>query len=486
MRLKALPSLLPLALGACMMGPNYERPELPVPEAYRESPAADSAALDSLRVQDSTFANLPWWEVFQDTTLQRLVRVSLEQNFDRRLATERITEASALLRITKADRYPWVTAGAGASRQQLSQEEFRALPDSSRRYNLFEAGLGLSYELDLFGRLRRATERDRALLLATEEAQRTVTMLLVAAVAQAYFDLRAADLQIEVARRTAESRREYVEIARQRFEGGVTGEIDYRQAQSEYERTRGVVVDLEEQIKLTENALSLLLGRAPGEVPRGDSISVQPLAPMVPEGLPSSLLDRRPDLRAAEQQLAAATADIGVAKAALFPQISLTGFLGLGSRDLGNFANSSAVLWNAAASLVQPIFQGGRNKANVAAAESRMRQQLISYEATVLNAFREVDDALTQYRLAGDRRASADSQVVYNRIVLQLAEARYEGGVTQYLEVLDAQRNLLNTELDAVEAVRRQLAALVAVYRSLGGGWIHEEPSGEEAPPPSE
>jgi multidrug efflux system outer membrane protein len=201
------------------------------------------------------------------------------------------------------------------------------------------------------------------------------------------------------------------------------------------------------------------------------------------------LLDRRPDLRSAEQQLAAATADIGVAKAQLFPQISLTGLLGLQSRDLSSFANSTAVAWSAAASLVQPIFQGGRNKANVKAAESRMRQQLISYEGTVLNALREVDDALTQYRLAADRRAAVDSQVVYNRIVLGLAEARYEGGVSQYLEVLDAQRNLLDTELSSVEAIRRQMAALVAVYRSLGGGWETEESAEEgaapqESPPP--
>ncbi|MDH5282345.1 MAG: efflux transporter outer membrane subunit [Gemmatimonadota bacterium] len=485
MRLRAFTPLVALALGACMMGPNYQRPELPVPEGYRESAPMDSVARDSVLAQDSSFANVRWWEVFQDTVLQRLVRVALEQNLDRRLATERISEASSLLRITKADQYPWISAGAGVSRQQASQEAIRALPDSSRTYTLFEGGVGLSYELDLFGRLRRATERDRAILLATEEAQRTVTMLLVAAVAQSYFDLRAADLQLDVSRRTAESRREYVEIARLRFEGGVTGEIDYRQAQSEYERTRGFVVDFEEQTTLLENALSVLLGHAPAAVPRGDAISGQLLPPAVPEGLPSSLLDRRPDLRSAEQQLAASTADIGVAKALLYPNISLTGFLGLQSRDLSTLANSSAVAWNAAASLVQPIFQGGRNKANVKAAESRMRQQLISYEGTVLNALREVDDALTQYRLAADRRAVTDSQVVYNRIVLGLAEVRYEGGVSQYLEVLDAQRNLLNTELDAVDAVRRQLAALVAVYRSLGGGWEVEEPV-EEAPPPSE
>jgi multidrug efflux system outer membrane protein len=479
MRLKAILPLAALALGACMLGPNYQRPELAVPEGYR-----DSLATDSILAKDSSFANLPWWDVFQDTTLQRLVRVALEQNLDRRLATERISEASSLLRITKADQYPWVTAGAGVSRQQLSKEAIKALPDSSRRYTLFEGGVGLSYELDLFGRLRRATERDRAILLATEEAQRTVTMLLVAAVAQSYFDLRAADLQLDVSRRTAESRRQYVEIARLRFEGGVTGEIDYRQAQSEYERTRGFVVDFEEQIALIENALSVLLGHAPAAVPRGEAISGQLLPPAVPEGLPSALLDRRPDLRSAEQQLAAATADIGVAKAQLYPQISLTGLLGLQSRDLSTFANSSAVAWNVAANLVQPIFQGGRNKANVKAAESRMRQQLISYEGTVLNAFREVDDALTQFRLAADRRAVVDSQVVYNRIVLQLAEVRYEGGVSQYLEVLDAQRNLLDTEISAVDAKRRQMAALVAVYRSLGGGWEVEEPTAEASAPP--
>jgi multidrug efflux system outer membrane protein len=311
-----------------------------------------------------------------------------------------------------------------------------------------------------------------------------VVLSLVSGVALGYVALRTSDQQLEIARRTLDTRRQMVDLAKQRFDGGVTGEIDYRQAQAQYEDSRTLVVNLHETIAKQENALSVLLGRAPGAVPRGRTVRDQPLPAAVPAGLPSALLDRRPDVRRAELELHGFTANVGAAKALLFPNISLTGFAGIASGQLlGLTFNSDEVTWNAAASLLQPIFQGGRLRNNVRVTESQMRQSAFTYRRTVLNGLREVEDALTEIRLAGDRAASLDSQVVYNRIVLNLANTRYQGGVAEFLEVLDAERTLLNTELAASDAASRRMTALIALYRSLGGGW--QTDSASAAPPPN-
>jgi multidrug efflux system outer membrane protein len=465
MRLRRFLPLL-LVLGACKMGPDYTRPELPAPAVWYDSSARDTTP------RDTTFADLPWWRVFQDTVLQQLVRTALEQNPDLGIAAERVTEAEAHLRITRADLYPWLNGGAGASR-----DEFGDLTADN-----ISAGLGVSWELDLFGRVRRATERDRALLLATEEGRRGVVLGLVSAVATTYVEMRTSDLQLEIARRTAESRRQYVDLAKQRFDGGVTGEIDYRQAQTQYEDARTAVINLQEQVARQENALSVLVGRAPGAVPRGRPLEAQPLPATVPAGLPSALLERRPDLRAAEFSLAAVTADVGVAKALLFPNISLTGFFGFASRELTGVFSGEGAAWGAGASLLQPLFQGGRLRANVKVSESRMRQGVLEYRGAVLRALQETENALVAVRLAGDRTASLDSQVVYNTITLRLAETRYEGGVAPFLEVLDAQRSLFSSELSAASARRLRLLAYVNLYRALGGGW--QQDTTGTAPPP--
>jgi multidrug efflux system outer membrane protein len=294
--------------------------------------------------------------------------------------------------------------------------------------------------------------------------------------------MRTSDLQLEIARRTAESRRQYVDLAKQRFDGGVTGEIDYRQAQTQYEDARTAVINLQEQVARQENALSVLVGRAPGAVPRGRPLEAQPLPATVPAGLPSALLERRPDLRAAEFSLAAVTADVGVAKALLFPNISLTGFFGFASRELTGVFSGEGAAWGAGASLLQPLFQGGRLRANVKVSESRMRQGVLEYRGAVLRALQETENALVAVRLAGDRTASLDSQVVYNTITLRLAETRYEGGVAPFLEVLDAQRSLFSSELSAASARRLRLLAYVNLYRALGGGW--QQDTTGTAPPP--
>jgi len=470
MRKRYLIPLAVLAVGACKLGPNYERPVTPAPQAWHDS-TGQGAAVGAQR--DTSFADLAWWSLFQDTTLQQLIRLSLVQNTDLQIAAERVTEATARLGITKSEMLPWLDASAGATRAG----------SGSRTSNVWGAGLGLSWEVDLFGRIRRGTERDRALLLATEEARRGVVLALVSGVATSYVALRTSDLQLEIAKRTADSRFQTVGLARQRFEGGVTGEMDYRQSQAQYEEARTIVVDLQEAIAQQENALSVLLGHAPGAIPRGRTLKQQPLPAVVPAGLPSALLDRRPDLRRAELELAATTANVGVAKALLFPNISLTGALGLVSGQLlGLTLTGDNAAWSLGANIFQPIFQGGRLRNNVRVSESQMRQSALAYRSTVLNALREVEDALTAVRLAGDRTASLDSQVVYNRIALNLAETRYTGGVAQFLEVLDAQRTLLNTELSAASAAERRVTAIIDLYRSLGGGWQADSTAAQAQP----
>lgn len=455
MRARHLIPLAAMALAACKLGPNYARPELPAPQTFR-----DSSARDTTR-RDSTFGDLPWWRVFRDTTFQRLIRVALAENLDVQIAAERVLEAEAQLGITRADLYPQVGANAGATRGGTDVLTATRL----------SAGVSAFWEIDLFGRIRRSSERDRALLLATEEARHGVVLALVSDVAAAYVNLRTLDLQLEVARRTAESRREYVDIARRRYQGGVTGEMDYRQAQASYEDARTLTINLEESVAQQENALSTLLGHAPGAIPRGRSIDSLPLPASVPAGVPSTLLERRPDLREAEAQLAALTANVGVAKAAYFPTISLTGALGYASAELSNLFTGNALTWSVGGSIFQALFQGGRIRAGVHLTEAQMREGILQYRSAVLRALEETDNALVAVRLAGDRTASLDSQVVYNRISLNLAETRYQGGVAQYLEVLDAQRTLLDTEIAAADARRLRMLAYVDLYRALGGGW---------------
>ena len=459
MRARSLLVVAALGFAACKPGPNYERPVTPEPAAFRDSGAVAAAR------GDTSFADLPWWQLFQDTTLQRLIRIALEQNTDLLIAAERVAEGAARLGVTRAQLYPWINAAGTA----------QGIGNGSATSDYWGLGLSASWEVDLFGRIRRASERDRAFLMASEEARRGVILSLVSGVAASYMALRTSDLQLEIARRTAQLRLETVNLARTRFEGGVTGEIDYRQAQSQYEDARTLVVNLQETVAKQENALSVLLGRAPGAVPRGRSVREQPLPAAVPAGLPSALLDRRPDVRRAEMELHGLTANVGAAKALLFPNISLTGFLGIASGQLlGLNFNSDAATWNVAGSILQPIFQGGRLRNNVRVTESQMRQGAFAYRSVILNALREVEDALTEVRLAGERSASLDSQVVYNQVVLRLAETRYQGGVAEFLEVIDAQRSLLTVELNAADASQRRVQALINLYRSLGGGWLQD------------
>ncbi len=456
-----LVALLVLALAGCTLGPDYARPPVVSPEAWRDAPAADP----------NTLANTPWWELLNDPALQELIRSALAANKDLAIATERIAETRARLGFVKADLWPTIDIEGKAGAIELSGETAELTGGVDDQVDFYALAGTVSWEIDVFGRIRRATEAQRALLLAAEETRRAVVISLVAEVARVHVELRDADRRLEIARRTLESRSEYVAMARLRFEGGVTSEVDWRQAEAELHRTESFVQQFELLSRQKENELSVLLGRNPGPLDRGMPVQETAVPPQIPAGLPSALLDRRPDIRAAEQQLVAANANIGEAKALLFPRIALTGDYGVQSLDTSTLFTSGAQSFSLLGGLIQPIFNAGKNRRRVEITESVMRQTLYGYEKTILNAFREVEDALIGYSKLGEQRVSQGSRVEAEGKVLHLAEVRYRGGVTDYLDVLDAQRSLFSSELDEVQAITGQLVSLIRLYKALGGGW---------------
>ena len=461
-----------LLLSGCKLGPDYVRPPVQAPEAWKDNGQIDT-----------TLANVEWWDLFQDSQLQELIRIALAENKDLKIAVERIEEARAFYGFQEADLYPHVDVNASAAHQEVTKDGAIKIPENTDTSKpLYQLNTSVFWELDFFGRIRRATEAERAILLSTEEARRFAVITLVSDVAQAYMELRDLDLRLEISRRTVKSREEYVQLAKLRFEGGLTSELDWRQAEAEYHRTQAFVYDFERFVALKENEISVLLGRNPSIIARGQSLEDQPLPPEVPAGLPSALLERRPDIAQAEQILISSNARIGEAKALLFPTISLTGFFGWESTELDNLVTTPARTWSIAGNLLQPIFNAGKNKRRVEVTESQFRQTLYAYESVILQAFREVEDALIDYKKSGERRASQTDRVNAERKVLQLAEVRYRGGVSDYLEVLDAQRSLFDAELDWVESSRDQLVALVRLYKALGGGWTAPAPASDATP----
>lgn len=469
-RLNCLVFLFVVLIAGCKLGPNYVRPPVQPPDQWREHTQIDS-----------TLANLPWWNVFQDPQLQELIRIGLAENKDLKIAVERIEEARATYGFTRSDLYPQVDVNGSAAQQETSRDSVIKLPKGADTTTpLYQLNASVFWELDFFGRIRRASEAEKAILLSTEEARRSVAITLVADIAQAYMDLRDLDLRLEISRRTLKSSEEYVQLAKLRFDGGLTSELDWRQSEAEYFRTQSFVHDFERLVSQKENEISVLLGRNPSSILRGHSLEEQQLPAEVPAGLPSALLERRPDIAQAEQILISSNARIGEAKALLFPRISLTGFFGWETTEFSNLVTSPAKTWSIAGNLLQPIFNAGKNKRRVEITESQYRQTLYAYESVILQAFREVEDSLVDYRKSGDRRVSQASRVESERKVLSLAEVRYRGGVSNYLEVLDAQRSLFEAELDSSQSMRDQLVALVRLYKALGGGW--NEPAAGPAP----
>ena len=453
--------LVPLALAGCKVGPDYARPELAPPEAWR-APGTEGG---------QSLAELAWWELFDTPELVRLIETALVGNQDLALALERVEFARARLGLTRADLSPRLDLAAGAARLDVSENGFTPLPaGADDQGSLYSVAGTASWELDLFGRLRRASEAERARLSAAEFTHQAAALALVAAVAQGYVELVDLDERLSIAQRTLESRRAYVELARVRFEGGRTSELDWRQAEAEAFRTEALVHDFEGLVTRAENALALLLGGNPGRIERGPALAFEAL-PAVPAGLPSELLERRPDVRAAEAELAAATAEIGAARALLFPRVALTGELGQESSALGDLLEAPSRVWSLGANLLQPIFDAGRNRRGIELAESVQRQALLAYEFSLRAALRDVEDALADRRRAAGRRQAEAQRVAAERKVLELADLRYQGGVAAYFEVLDAQRSLFLAELDEASARRDELVAMVRLYKSLGGGW---------------
>ncbi len=450
---------------ACMVGPDYRRPEVAMPADWR-SPVEGTGSL----------ADLGWWQLFQDPILQDLIRTALEENKDLQVAVARVAEARAQLGVTRAAQFPQVDGSASYTNQRFSQNSFpvNALPSNlgvNPEQEFYRTGLDLFFELDLWGRLRRATEAARADLLASEENRRTVVTTLVSDVAQAYFDLLELDRDAEIARRTLDSRRASLDLVRHRFDEGLTSELDVRRAEGELATAAATVPDVERRVTQTENRLTLLLGRNPGPVPRGASLDRQRLSPEVPAGLPSALLERRPDVRQAEQKLVAANARIGEAKAAFFPQISLTGSLGVESVALSDLFTGPSRVWQVGPAMTLPIFNAGRINANLRATEARRQQTLIQYQQTIQQAFREVEDALVLHRKVRDIRVERERRMTAAQQTLTLADLRYTNGLAGYLDVLDAQRQLFTAETDLASTVRDQLTAVVKLYKALGGGW---------------
>jgi multidrug efflux system outer membrane protein len=398
------------------------------------------------------------------------MHTALQNSYDVRVAAARVLEARGQLGITRSFLFPELNAEAAGGRERISENTFQG-PPIDNEGNLFFLGLSLFYEIDFWGRLRRATEAARAEVLASEEAQAVVVQTLVTDLARAYFELRELDLELEIANRTVSSSENSLRLVRLRKERGVASGLDVSQSEVFLASTAAEIPDIERQIEQKENEISVLLGEYPREISRGRALTEQSLVPSIPPGLPSALLERRPDVRQAEQLLVSANANIGVAKALFFPQITLTGTGGAESSELSDLFESPSGVWSILGSLLQPIFNAGRLRNNLRAAEARHEQSLLFYELTILQAFREVSDALVGYRKAQEFRVQQEflnrSSQDYNR----LANKRYKGGVTSYLEVLDADRQLFSAELSLARARLDELVAVVQLYKALGGGW---------------
>jgi multidrug efflux system outer membrane protein len=451
----ALAAAVALA-GGCAIGPDFSRPDVAQPEAFREGPPGES------------LANLPWWEVFGDAVLQELVREALAANQDVGIAASRVEEAAAALGFTRAAQFPAFGIGAGAGRAETS-DQLGPIPGTLTSDYLVYANV--SWEIDIWGRLRRATEASRAELLATEAARHGVTLTVVAAVADRYFQLRDLDNRLGIAQRTLASRRDSLELIRTRFRGGIVSELDVRQAEIEEATAAAAVPAFERSVVAVENALSVLLGRPPGAIPRGAPLDAAAVPSAAPPGLPAELLERRPDVREAEELAHAQMARVGIAEALRLPTLSLTGAAGLEADDLDDLDETDANFWSIGGNLVGPLFEFGRNQRRVEVERARTEQAILRYEATVLSAYRDVGDALAALRTGAAEYEARRRQVDSARAAARLSRARYDGGVTSYLEVLDSERSLFNAELQASLALQQRYAAWVQLYKALGGGW---------------
>jgi len=455
--------LLAFPLVACTIGPDYQRPSLDLPADWR-LPASPSEET----------ADLEWWRQLDDPVLDELIVTALQENNDLKIAAARVEEFAGRYGVTRAELFPQIGYGGDAGRERLSESGSTPLPAGIENpSDSYSALLDASWEIDLWGRIRRASEAARAELIASEEGRRGIVLSLASAVASGYVDLRSLDRQLEIARRTAESRGESLRIFNLRFEAGIISELELSQVRSEYEQALATIPQIERLIFQTEHALSELLGRNPEAIPRGREIELLAL-PDIPAGLPADLLVRRPDIRQAEQELIAANARIGVARAAYFPSISLTGFFGSSSGDLDDLFSGPAETWQYSGRLLGPIFTAGRIAGQVRAAEAVQQQALHNYRKVIQAAFREFADGLADQDRTREQRAAQKRQVAALQSYAEMALLRYDNGYTSYIEVLDAERSLFNAELEYTQSTANQFRALINLYKAMGGGWVDQ------------
>jgi multidrug efflux system outer membrane protein len=445
-----------------MIGPSYQRPSVETPTSWR---------FEEKKTKE--VANTAWWEQFDDPVLNELIQIALKENKDAKIAAARVEEFMGRYRTTRASLLPQVGAGASAGRSRVTGKGPSPLDGTVNPANDFQVFLNANWEIDLWGKLRRATEAARADFLSTEEARRAIILTLVTSVASAYVNLRDLDTQLEIAKRTAKSREESYNLFQIRFRGGVISELELNQVKSEYEQALSTIPLIEKAIAQQENVLSVLLGRNSGPIPRGKTINELAL-PAVPAGLPSDLLANRPDIRQAEEDLIAANARIGVAKSLYFPTISLTGLFGFASTDLSNLFSGPAKVWSFAAPLTAPIFTGGAIRGQVKSAEAVQQQALVRYQQFIQTAFREVEDALIDQKRSREQLEIQSQQVLTLRNYARIARLRFDNGYTSYIEVLDAERSLFNAELSQAQTKGVLFQALVNLYKAMGGGWVVE------------
>jgi multidrug efflux system outer membrane protein len=452
--------IVSIAAGGCLLGPNYSRPEMMPPAEYRFAG----------QVQAESLADSPWFQVFDDPDLQALIRDAIANNLDLRIAVARVEEARARAGIAKSFLYPTVDVAGGYNFRQISSDgdDNNDVDTTNNSSNL---GFQLSWELDLFGRLRRQREAAEALFLASEQGRRGVMVTLVGDVATSYFLLRELDLQLDIARSTLAINDRTVTYFQDRLEGGVSNRLEVDRIRANRSETAASIPEIERQIAITENQIGVLLGRPPGPVKRTPMSVTEPAPPAIPPGLPVALLERRPDVREAEQVLIAANADIGAAKALFFPTINLTGFAGVVSGDLTSFLGSSGGLWSIGINGFQPLYNAGRLKNNAAVAQARFDAAVAAYRRAAVNAYREVANALVGIQKYAEQRVERQNGVTVLIDAADLSRARYDAGLANYIEILTADERLFDQQLLVARAQGNELRSRAELYRALGGGW---------------
>lgn len=464
------------ALSGCRVGPEYQRPAVPTAPLYRGSDA-EVAGYSAAATPDSTstgstrvLGEEKWWKVFDDPTLVELIRKGIAQNYDARIAAERVVQAEAQVGVVRADQSPSLSGAASLSSQQFAKGEMGTNPDPVLM-NFGKLGLGAVWNLDFWGRYRMSTEAARAQMLGAEWARRAVIDTVITDIATAYFQLRTLDMQLDIAQQALRSRQESLNLTRVLEAGGSDTMLDVREAEQLVFSAKAQITDLNRQIEQQEDTISTLLGETPHSIPRGQSIDRQPQLPSIPAGVPSELLERRPDIREAEQALIAANAEIGVARSAYFPQIALTGSTGTDSNALSRLFTGPSYVWSYGPSLSVPIFDASRIRNNVKVSESLQRQAALQYQQAIANAFRDVSKALVGYRKYREYREQQEKITEAAADALRLSKIRYEHGQSSYLDVLTNDRSYLAAQLDLATAKQNELLSLVQIYDALGGGW---------------